>query len=82
MHAAIGDRIVIHGHRPGQVIRDCEVLDVHGAAGDPPYLVRWGDTGHEGLFFPGPDAVVEHLAPTTRRRSAHRTPGASSSAAG
>jgi hypothetical protein len=26
-----------------------------------PYVVRWGDVGHETLFFPGPDATVEHL---------------------
>jgi hypothetical protein len=23
--------------------------------------VRWDDDGHEGLFFPGSDAVVEHI---------------------
>jgi hypothetical protein len=23
--------------------------------------VRWGDDGHEGLFFPGSDAAVEHF---------------------
>jgi len=63
MRAFIGDQIVIHGHRPGQVIRDCEVLEVHGAAGNPPYLVRWADTGHEGIFFPGPDAVVNRPSP-------------------
>lgn len=58
MHARAGDRIVIKGHRAGQVERDCEVLEVHSKDGEPPYLVRWGDTGHEGLFFPGSDALV------------------------
>ena len=29
-----------------------------GAAGGPPYLVRFDD-GHTGLCYPGPDAVVE-----------------------
>jgi hypothetical protein len=29
--------------------------------GGPPYIVRWDDTGHETLFFPGSDAVVEHF---------------------
>jgi hypothetical protein len=24
--------------------------------------VRWSDDGHEGLFFPGSDAIVEHPA--------------------
>src|ERR1019366_3882237 len=68
MHAHVGDRIAICGHRAGQVLRDCEVLKVHGAGGDPPYLVRWGDTGHEGLFFPGSDAVVEPRTPQKSHR--------------
>lgn len=29
----------------------------------PPYQVRWGDNGHESLFFPGPDATVERFEP-------------------
>jgi len=33
---------------------------VHGHDGEPPYLVRWDD-GHEGLFFPGPDARLHHF---------------------
>lgn len=59
MHAKVGDRIVIKGHHVGEPERDCEVLEVHGPDGGAPYVVRWGDTGHEGMFFPGPDAVVE-----------------------
>ena len=59
MHAKVGDRIVIKGHRVGEPDRDCEVIEVHGLDGEPPYLVRWGDSGHESLFFPGSDASVE-----------------------
>jgi hypothetical protein len=66
MHASIGDRIVIRGHRVGEPDRDCEVLEVRGSEGAPPYLVRWGDSGHESLFFPGPDASVQHFAHTPR----------------
>ena len=58
MHAKAGDRSVIGGHRAGQPDRDCEVLEVRHENGEPPYLVRWGDTGNEDLFFPGPDASV------------------------
>jgi hypothetical protein len=58
MEAAPGSRIVVKGHRVGEPDRDCEVLEVHGADGQPPYVVRWADSGHEGLFFPGPDAKV------------------------
>jgi hypothetical protein len=61
MRASVGDRIVIQGHRVGEPVRDCEVLEVHGSDGGPPYRVRWGDNGHESLFFPGCDASVEHL---------------------
>lgn len=66
MRATVGDRIVIKGHRVGEHDRDCEVLEVRGTDGGPPYLVRWGDTGHESLFFPGSDASVaayEHAKP-------------------
>ncbi len=61
MQATVGDRIVVQGHRMGQPDRDGEVLEVHGADGEPPYVVRWSDTGEEGLFFPGSDASVQHL---------------------
>ncbi len=44
----------------GEVVRDAEILEVHGDDGAPPYVVRWSDDGHEGLVFPGPDAFVEH----------------------
>jgi hypothetical protein len=60
MRASVGDRIVIRGHRNGEHDRDCEVLEVRRSDGGSPYLVRWGDTGHESLFFPGSDASVQH----------------------
>ena len=66
MFAKVGDRIVIKGHRVGEVVRDCEVLEVHGPDGGPPYVVRWGDTGHESLFFPGTDASVQDVARSSR----------------
>lgn len=59
MRAAVGDRIIIKGHRIGEPDRDCEVIEVHGQDGGPPYVVRWGDSGHETLFFPGPDASIQ-----------------------
>jgi hypothetical protein len=45
--------------------RDAEILEVHGENGEPPFLVRWLDDGHEGLVFPGSDASVQ----STRRRA-------------
>jgi hypothetical protein len=61
MRAAVGDRIIIKGHRVGEHDRDCLVLEVRGDDGGPPYVVRWGDDGHESFFFPGSDAVVQHF---------------------
>ena len=58
MQASPGDRIVIKGQHHGEHDRDGEVLEVHGHDGGPPFVVRWSDSGHETLFFPGPDAVV------------------------
>jgi hypothetical protein len=58
MHAQPGDRIVIKGHQVGEPQKDCLVLEVHGPDGEPPYLIRWADDGHEGLFYPGSDALV------------------------
>ncbi len=65
MHARPGDRLVIKGHRVGEMERYAEILEVRGEHGKPPYLVRWED-GHEGLIFPGSDAVVETSKAATR----------------
>ena len=61
MHASVGDRLVVHGAHVDDVVRDAEILEVRGAEGGPPYVVRWSDTGHEAFVFPGPDAVVQHF---------------------
>ncbi len=61
MHARVGDQIVISGHHVGEPEREGEVVEVRGTDGEPPYVVRWSDTGHETLYFPGTDAAVHHL---------------------
>ena len=61
MQAAVGDRLHVHGRTVGAAEHVGEIVEVRGADGGPPYLVRFDD-GHEGLVFPGPDAVVEHRA--------------------
>lgn len=61
MKTAVGDRIVIRGHRVGEHDRDGEILEVRGADGGPPYLVRWDDDGHETIIYPGTDAFIEHF---------------------
>jgi len=61
MYATVGDRIIIRGVHTGDPSRDCEVLEVRGIDGGPPYVVRWGDTGHEAILYPGTDAMVQHF---------------------
>ena len=60
MRASVGDRIVVRGHHVGEHDREAVILAVEGPDGGPPYRVRWSDNGHEGVCFPGADAVVEH----------------------
>lgn len=73
MRAQPGDRLIIKGHHVGNPDREGEILEVHGANGEAPYLVRWGDDGHEALIFPGSDAVVEHR-PHAKKSAAARKP--------
>lgn len=70
MRAEVGDRIVIPAHLTDDPARDGEIMEVHGPDGQPPFLVRWSDNGHESLIFPGPDAriaEVEPMVPVWRR---------------
>jgi hypothetical protein len=64
MQAQVGDELVIRGHAIGGRERRATILEVRGADGGPPYLVRWhddpNDPPHEHLFFPSSDADVEH----------------------
>jgi hypothetical protein len=59
MKAKPGDRLVlvgVHVDDPGRV---GVILEARGAGDGPPYLVRWLDTDHVTLVFPGPQARVE-----------------------
>lgn len=64
MNGNVGDQIVCKGRRVGAAERRGEILEVRGADGGSPYLVRWAD-GTEGLIYPGSDATIE---PTKGRR--------------
>ena len=57
MKAQKGDRIILTARHTDQATRDGEVLEVRGADGGPPYLVKWTD-GHTGLLYPGPGSVL------------------------
>ena len=62
--AQVGDVVVIRGHAVGLRERRGRITEVRGPDGTPPYLVQWlddpHDEPHEVLFFPGPDADLEH----------------------
>lgn len=58
MKANVGDWLVTKGRTNEQPEHRGMITEVHGTEGMPPYLVRWLETGHEALIFPGPDAVV------------------------
>lgn len=57
MRANVGDQLVVHGRNVGLPDHTAEIVEVRGAHGEPPYVVRFAD-GRESLVFPGPDAVV------------------------
>ncbi len=61
MHATPGCQLTIRGHHIGEPDRHAEILEARGPDGSPPFLVRWDDSGHESLVFPGTDAAVEDL---------------------
>lgn len=58
MRASVGDRLHVRSRTVESGERTGEVLEVRGADGGPPYLVRFSD-GHESLVYPGPDTTVE-----------------------
>jgi Domain of unknown function (DUF1918) len=66
MHARIGDQIRVRGHHLGELDRCGEITATRGPDGSPPFMVRWDDSDHEVLFFPGTDATVDSLATHVR----------------
>jgi leucyl aminopeptidase (aminopeptidase T) len=57
MHAQPGDWLIVNSRTEGRPVRRAVILAVH-SQGEPPYTVRWTNTDHEALVFPGPDAQV------------------------
>jgi hypothetical protein len=62
MQANVGDRLVILSRHLDEHLRSGEIVEVHGAGGAPPYVVKWTDEQRTALVFPGPDAHVEPAA--------------------
>lgn len=59
MKAAVGDQLHVHSKVVGAQDKYGVILEVRGAEGGPPYLVKFTD-GHQSLVYPGPDCVIEH----------------------
>jgi Domain of unknown function (DUF1918) len=73
MKANVGDWLVVKGTTNEQPDQRGIITEVRSADGAPPYRVRWLESGHDALMFPGPDAVVvtaaEQQAADERARS-------------
>ena len=68
MQAQVGDELTVKGHHQGDEDQHGEIIEVIGADGAPPYMVRWRD-GFESLFFIRPrpgSATAQDGAPDTR----------------
>lgn len=62
MRAAVGDQVEVTATHVDDPVRAGEVVEVRGANGEPPWVVRWSGSSEETLFYPGPDARV-HSSP-------------------
>jgi len=67
MKANVGDKLVVLSNQLDHPAAEGEIIEVHGTDGDPPFLVRWNEDGHEGLVFPGPDSKVVSFEHTGSR---------------
>jgi hypothetical protein len=59
MKAKVGDRLIMLGTHVGDAHRVGIIIELRNPEGDPPYVVKWLDTGHEAFVYPGTDARVE-----------------------
>ena len=61
MFAEVGDRLLSAGRWADGRDRICGLMEIPEPSGEPPYLVRWYDTGDEELWSPGPNATLMNL---------------------
>ena len=67
MKANVGDHLIVERATTGAPRRDGEIVGLHRVDGEPPYDVRWSDTGRVALVYPGPDAHIHHVPEHPRR---------------
>lgn len=58
-----GDLVVVKSHHVGDHGRTGEIVELLGEPGHEHFKVLWED-GHESIFFPSDDAVIERIART------------------
>jgi Domain of unknown function (DUF1918) len=63
-----GDIVKVTRHHVGETARSGEILELLGDPDHERYRVRWDD-GHESIFTPGSDTVVEHTKASRQRRT-------------
>jgi hypothetical protein len=70
MQPEVGDELIVDSLRVNEPARRGEILQVRVDDGREHYVIRWDDTGHETLFFPGPTSRVlrTHRDPLTKGR--------------
>ncbi len=66
MKAKVGDRLIEEGAHVGDQRRIGVITALRHDDGSPPYVVRWLDTGHEAVVYPGSDARIEAARDTDR----------------
>jgi len=49
MKASIGDQVIVASAQTGTPARTGTIVALRHPDGTPPYVVRWSDTGHEGV---------------------------------
>jgi hypothetical protein len=74
MKANIGDRLIMEGTHVGDRRRIGVIIETRHDDGTPPYTVRWLDSGHEALVFPGPDARIEPAGGATEDANESASP--------
>jgi len=67
VRAKRGDRIIVESGVIGGARHVGLVVGLLHEDGAPPYRVRWMDNDHEGLYFPGANAHIEHRAGSARQ---------------
>ncbi len=74
MKARVGDWLVVKGATVDKPDRRGLITEVHASDGSPPYIVRWLDSEHVAMVFPGPDAIIvtAHEQEVADARAQHR----------